>query len=108
MLAIPFFLNADFLAAVQSSCFSLQVDVELERQKRELELDHQRRLAAIKEEAEAELRTQLRRQAAAHSDHLADVLTVQVGGAAHPAAHPAAPAKLPHTATTWLTSSQYR
>ena len=52
--------------------------MELEHQKRELEVDHQRRLAAIKEEAEAELRTQLRRQAAAHSDHLADVLTVQV------------------------------
>ncbi len=88
------------MAAVQSSCFSLQVDVELERQKRELELDHQRRLAAIKEEAEAELRTQLRRQAAAHSDHLADVLTVQVDRSCALSCA----AKLPHTATTWLTS----
>ncbi len=104
MLAIPVLQNEDFLAAVQSSCFSLQVDVELERQKRELELDHQRRLAAIKEEAEAELRTQLRRQAAAHSDHLADVLTVQVGRSCAPSCA----ARLPHTATTWLTSLQSR
>lgn len=57
----------------------VKIDNELERQKRELEVEHQRRLAGIKEDAEAELRTQLRRQAAAHSDHLADVLTVQVG-----------------------------
>ena len=56
----------------------LQTDAELERQKRELEVEHQRRLAALREDAEAELRTQLRRQAAAHSDHLADVLSVQV------------------------------
>jgi hypothetical protein len=104
LLAIPVLQNEDFLAAVQSSCFSLQVDVELERQKRELELDHQRRLAAIKEEAEAELRTQLRRQAAAHSDHLADVLTVQVGRSCAPSCA----ARLPHTATTWLTSLQSR
>jgi len=54
-----------------------KIDTELERQKRELEIDHQRRLASLQEESEGELRTQLRRQAAAHSDHLADVLTVQ-------------------------------
>lgn len=57
----------------------VKIDNELERQKRELEVEHQRRLAGIKEDSESELRTQLRRQAAAHSDHLADVLTVQVG-----------------------------
>ena len=32
----------------------------------------------FRDEAEGEMRAQLRRQAAAHSDHLADVLSVQV------------------------------
>merc|ERR1712107_163044 len=50
---------------------------ELERQKRDLELEHERRMAVIRDEAEGEMRAQLRRQAAAHSDHLADVLSVQ-------------------------------
>ena len=50
----------------------------MERQKREMEIEHQKRLASLKEDAEAELRIQLRRQAAAHCDHITDVLTVQV------------------------------
>lgn len=36
-----------------------------------------RKMAELREELEGELRTQLKRQAAAHSDHLADVLHVQ-------------------------------
>lgn len=56
-----------------------KIESELERQKREMELEHERRMATIKDEAEGEMRAQLRRQAAAHSDHLSDVLTVQVG-----------------------------
>lgn len=36
-----------------------------------------RKVAQLREELESELRAQLKRQAAAHSDHLADVLTVQ-------------------------------
>jgi len=56
---------------------SEKIEHELERQKRDLELEHERRLAVIRDEAEGELRAQLRRQAAAHSDHLADVLSVQ-------------------------------
>lgn len=34
-------------------------------------------MAQLREELEGELRAQLKRQAAAHSDHLADVLSVQ-------------------------------
>merc|ERR1712013_108250 len=34
-------------------------------------------MAVIRDEAEGEMRAHLRRQAAAHSDHLADVLSVQ-------------------------------
>jgi len=56
---------------------SEKMELELERQKRDLELEHERRMAAIRDEAEVEMRAQLRRQAAAHSDHLADVLSVQ-------------------------------
>jgi len=58
-------------------CASEKLELELERQKRDLELEHERRMAAIRDEAEVEMRAQLRRQAAAHSDHLADVLSVQ-------------------------------
>merc|ERR550517_677626 len=54
-----------------------KIESELELQKRDLELEHERRTAAIRDEAEGEMRAQLRRQAAAHSDHLADVLSVQ-------------------------------
>jgi len=54
-----------------------KIESELERQKRDLELEHERRMAVIRDEAEGEMRAQLRRQAAAHSDHLADVLSVQ-------------------------------
>jgi len=50
---------------------------ELERQAREMEVEHEKKMAAIKEDGEAELRAQLKRQAAAHTDHLADVLNVQ-------------------------------
>jgi len=56
---------------------SEKMDNEMERQKREMEIEHQKRLASLKEDAEAELRIQLRRQAAAHCDHITDVLTVQ-------------------------------
>jgi mitofilin len=53
------------------------VEGELDRQAREMQVDHERRMLAIKEDAEGELRAQLRRQAAAHTDHLTDVLSVQ-------------------------------
>jgi len=53
------------------------VQGELERQAREMEVEHEKRMAVIKEDGESELRAQLKRQAAAHTDHLADVLSVQ-------------------------------
>lgn len=56
---------------------SVQIDEEVDRQTRELEEQHRQRLEVLREEAEAEMRAQLRRQAAAHSDHLADVVSVQ-------------------------------
>ena len=54
-----------------------QLDNELEKQARDLHVEHERRLAALKEEAELELRVQMKRQAAAHADHISDVLSVQ-------------------------------
>jgi len=56
---------------------TMHVQGELERQARELLVEHEKKMTAIKEDAEAELRVQLRRQAAAHTDHLTDVLNVQ-------------------------------
>ncbi|XP_078587200.1 MICOS complex subunit MIC60-like isoform X20 [Branchiostoma floridae x Branchiostoma japonicum] len=50
---------------------------ELERQKRELALAQDLRIAQARDQYEAEMRTQLRRQAGAHSEHLQDVLRVQ-------------------------------
>ncbi|XP_019615156.1 PREDICTED: MICOS complex subunit MIC60-like isoform X2 [Branchiostoma belcheri] len=50
---------------------------ELERQKQELALAQDLRIAQAREQYETEMRTQLRRQAAAHSEHLQDVLRVQ-------------------------------
>lgn len=56
---------------------SKHVQGELERQAREFEVEQEKKMAAIKEDGEAELRAQLKRQAAAHTDHLSDVLSVQ-------------------------------
>ena len=53
------------------------VQVELEAQKRQLDVEHQQRLVGIREEMEAEMRSQMRRQAAAHSDHVKDSLEIQ-------------------------------
>lgn len=59
----------------QSSDENLQA--ELDAQRREMELDHHKKLSALRDEMEKEMRTQLRRQAAAHVDHINDVLEVQ-------------------------------
>ncbi len=50
---------------------------ELDAQRRELEVDQHRKLTAVRDEMEKEMRTQLKRQAAAHADHINDVLEVQ-------------------------------
>lgn len=54
-----------------------KIAAEVERQRRELDSSFQRRLSMLQEEFEAEMRLQLRRQAAAHSDHLKEALEVQ-------------------------------
>ncbi|XP_045615808.1 MICOS complex subunit Mic60 isoform X2 [Procambarus clarkii] len=54
-----------------------KIDAELDRQKQKLEVEYKRKMAHLREDLEGELRIQLKRQAAAHSDHLADVLYVQ-------------------------------
>ncbi|KAM9741092.1 MICOS complex subunit MIC60 isoform 1-T1 [Menidia menidia] len=45
--------------------------------KEEARLEQERKMAEVREVMEAEMRTQLRRQAAAHTDHVKDVLKVQ-------------------------------
>ncbi|XP_042211943.1 MICOS complex subunit MIC60-like isoform X2 [Homarus americanus] len=54
-----------------------KITAELDRQRQQLEVEYKHKMAHLREELEGELRTQLKRQAAAHSDHLADVLYVQ-------------------------------
>ena len=54
------------------------MELELAKQGKELVVEHEARMNIIKEEVERDIRSQLRRQAAAHSDHLQDMLSVQV------------------------------
>uniref|UniRef100_A0A8C5M8A0 MICOS complex subunit MIC60 n=1 Tax=Leptobrachium leishanense TaxID=445787 RepID=A0A8C5M8A0_9ANUR len=49
----------------------------LEHYRAEIQLEQDKKVEEVREVMEAEMRTQLRRQAAAHSDHLRDVVTVQ-------------------------------
>nr|XP_057919676.1 MICOS complex subunit MIC60 isoform X2 [Doryrhamphus excisus]XP_057919677.1 MICOS complex subunit MIC60 isoform X2 [Doryrhamphus excisus] len=53
------------------------VNMSLQHIKEEARLEQERKLAELREVMEAEMRTQLRRQAAAHTDHVQDVLKVQ-------------------------------
>lgn len=53
------------------------VNTTLQHVREEARLDQERKLAELREVMEAEMRTQLRRQAAAHTDHVQDVLKVQ-------------------------------
>ena len=54
------------------------MELELAKQGKELVVEREARMNIIKEEVERDIRSQLRRQAAAHSDHLQDMLSVQV------------------------------
>ncbi|GIY91697.1 MICOS complex subunit Mic60 [Caerostris extrusa] len=54
-----------------------KIEAELERRSIDLESAISDRVAHLKEEFENELRQQLRRQAAAHADHIQEVLKVQ-------------------------------
>ncbi|XP_069488277.1 MICOS complex subunit MIC60 [Ambystoma mexicanum] len=49
----------------------------LEHYRSDLKLEQDRKIEEVREIMEAEMRNQMRRQAAAHSDHLKDVLNVQ-------------------------------
>ncbi|XP_066576283.1 MICOS complex subunit MIC60 isoform X2 [Amia ocellicauda] len=49
----------------------------LEHYRSEIKLDQEKKVQEVRDVMEAEMRTQLRRQAAAHTDHLRDVLKVQ-------------------------------
>lgn len=49
----------------------------LEHSHEDMRLEHKKKVQEVREVMEAEMRTQLRRQAAAHTDHLRDVLKVQ-------------------------------
>ncbi|KAK7922309.1 hypothetical protein WMY93_009211 [Mugilogobius chulae] len=53
------------------------VNSALQHTKEDARLEQERKLAELREVMEAEMRTQLRRQAAAHTDHVQDVLKVQ-------------------------------
>ncbi|NXM10667.1 MIC60 protein, partial [Ploceus nigricollis] len=57
--------------------FEAAVAKALERHKNEIELEQERKVEEVREVMESEMRTQLRRQAAAHTDHLRDVLKIQ-------------------------------
>ncbi|XP_068799794.1 MICOS complex subunit MIC60 isoform X2 [Struthio camelus] len=49
----------------------------LEHHRSEIEIEQERKIEEVREVMESEMRTQLRRQAAAHTDHLRDVLKIQ-------------------------------
>ncbi|KAM7388858.1 hypothetical protein PAMP_022868 [Pampus punctatissimus] len=53
------------------------VNTSLQHIKEEARLEQEKKLSELREVMEAEMRTQLRRQAAAHTDHVQDVLKVQ-------------------------------
>ncbi|NXW67716.1 MIC60 protein, partial [Hirundo rustica] len=57
--------------------FEAAVAKALERYKKEIEREQEKKVEEVREVMESEMRTQLRRQAAAHTDHLRDVLKIQ-------------------------------
>ncbi|NXM68913.1 MIC60 protein, partial [Serilophus lunatus] len=57
--------------------FEAAVAKALERHRSETELEQEKKIEEVREVMESEMRTQLRRQAAAHTDHLRDVLKIQ-------------------------------
>ncbi|XP_036605263.1 MICOS complex subunit MIC60 isoform X2 [Trichosurus vulpecula] len=57
--------------------FEAAVAKALEHHRSEIQLEQDRRVEEVRDMMETEMRTQLRRQAAAHTDHLRDVLRIQ-------------------------------
>lgn len=60
-----------------SKALETAVSKALEHYRAEIRLEQDKKAEEVREVMEAEMRTQLRRQAAAHTDHLRDVLGVQ-------------------------------
>ncbi|XP_053118821.1 MICOS complex subunit MIC60 isoform X2 [Hemicordylus capensis] len=59
------------------TAFELAVAKALERHKSEIQIEQEKKVEEVQAVMESEMRTQLRRQAAAHTDHLRDVLKIQ-------------------------------
>ncbi|NXP51850.1 MIC60 protein, partial [Heliornis fulica] len=57
--------------------FEAAVAKALEHHKSKIEMEQEKKVEEVREVMESEMRTQLRRQAAAHTDHLRDVLKIQ-------------------------------
>lgn len=58
----------------QSEAVKAQLEYEIAKERRELNLQNQRKLLAIRAELERDLRNQMKRQSEAHTDHLTDAL----------------------------------
>jgi len=54
-----------------------KLQIELDNQRREMELDQHKKMTTLRNDLEKELRKHAKRQAAAHVDHINDVLEVQ-------------------------------
>nr|XP_058135028.1 MICOS complex subunit MIC60 [Dasypus novemcinctus] len=61
----------------EKQAFDSAVAKALERHRSEVQAEQDRKVEEVRDAMEIEMRTQLRRQAAAHTDHLRDVLRVQ-------------------------------
>lgn len=59
----------------QSEAVKAQLEYEIAKERRELNLQNQRKLLAIRADLERNMRSQMKRQSEAHTDHLADALT---------------------------------
>lgn len=58
----------------QTEALRSQLEFHLQKERQQLELSNKKKLFAIRAEAEKDLRLHMKRQAAAHADHLKDVL----------------------------------
>ncbi|XP_037662905.1 MICOS complex subunit MIC60 isoform X2 [Choloepus didactylus] len=61
----------------EKQAFDSAVAKALERHRSEIQAEQDKKVEEVRDAMEIEMRTQLRRQAAAHTDHLRDVLRVQ-------------------------------
>ncbi|XP_032091299.1 MICOS complex subunit MIC60 isoform X3 [Thamnophis elegans] len=61
----------------EKKAFESAVAKALERHKNEIQIEQEKKIEEAQAVMESEMRTQLRRQAAAHADHLRDVIRIQ-------------------------------